>query len=158
MKRYIVIIGIMALVSYILGCGKKKDTLSQMQEPMSIEALSTVGSEAASVEASKVAVEQQKAAMPVDSGVTATPVNLEPLPPQVNYKPTITEIQTALKNAGLYTGLIDGKSGPMTKKAIQEFQKVKGLKVDGKVGPKTWSVLSVYLKPLADAQDSSKKR
>ncbi|MFA5146907.1 MAG: peptidoglycan-binding domain-containing protein [Candidatus Omnitrophota bacterium] len=55
------------------------------------------------------------------------------------------EIQTALKNAGLYTGAIDGKIGPKTKAAIEEFQKQKGLKVDGKVGPKTWAELEKYL-------------
>ncbi len=55
------------------------------------------------------------------------------------------QIQTALKNAGLYNGSIDGKIGPMTKKAVEEFQKMKGLKVDGKVGPMTWGELQKYL-------------
>jgi peptidoglycan hydrolase-like protein with peptidoglycan-binding domain len=55
------------------------------------------------------------------------------------------EIQTALKNAGLYTGAIDGKIGPKTKAAIMEFQRAKGLKVDGKVGPKTWAELEKLL-------------
>ncbi len=55
------------------------------------------------------------------------------------------DIQTALKNAGFYTGSVDGKLGPKTKKAVQEFQKAKGLKADGKVGPKTWAELEKYL-------------
>ncbi len=55
------------------------------------------------------------------------------------------EIQTALKNAGLYTGAIDGKIGPRTKMAIEEFQRAKGLKVDGIVGPRTWAELEKYL-------------
>jgi len=55
------------------------------------------------------------------------------------------EIQTALKNAGLYAGTIDGKTGPRTKKAILDFQKANGLKADGKVGPKTWAALEKYL-------------
>jgi murein L,D-transpeptidase YcbB/YkuD len=55
------------------------------------------------------------------------------------------EIQTALKNAGFYTGAIDGKVGPKTTAAIKEFQKAKALKVDGKVGPKTWAELEKYL-------------
>ena len=54
-------------------------------------------------------------------------------------------IQTALKNAGFYTGKIDGKIGPGTKKAIEAFQQSKSLKVDGKVGPKTWAALEPYL-------------
>ena len=55
------------------------------------------------------------------------------------------QIQTALKNLGLYNGKIDGKLGPGSKKAISEFQKQNGLKVDGKVGPKTWTALSTHL-------------
>ena len=55
------------------------------------------------------------------------------------------DIQKALKNAGFYTGAIDGKIGPKTKNAIVEFQKAKGLKADGKVGPKTWAALEKYL-------------
>ena len=63
------------------------------------------------------------------------------------------EIQTALKNLGLYTGKIDGKIGPGTKRAIEEFQKQNGLKADGKVGPKTWAALSTHL--TAAAADAS---
>jgi peptidoglycan hydrolase-like protein with peptidoglycan-binding domain len=55
------------------------------------------------------------------------------------------DIQTALKNSGFYTGAIDGKIGPKTKSAIMEFQKAKGLKPDGRVGPKTWAELEKYL-------------
>ncbi len=55
------------------------------------------------------------------------------------------KVQTALKNAGFYNGAIDGKFGPMSKKAVEEFQKSKGLKVDGKIGPKTWGELEKYL-------------
>jgi peptidoglycan hydrolase-like protein with peptidoglycan-binding domain len=55
------------------------------------------------------------------------------------------DIQRALTNAGFYSAAIDGKIGPRTKKAIEEFQKAKGLKADGKVGPKTWMELEKYL-------------
>ncbi len=55
------------------------------------------------------------------------------------------DIQRALKNAGFYAGSIDGKIGSRTKKAIADFQKAKGLKADGKVGPKTWAELEKYL-------------
>ena len=55
------------------------------------------------------------------------------------------EIQIALKNAGFYTGAIDGKIGPKTKEAISQFQKASGLKVDGKAGPKTWTELQKHL-------------
>ena len=75
--------------------------------------------------------------------------------PQVAEKPIVVvtqmaqdrnkEIQMALKNAGFYTGAIDGKIGPKSKQAILDFQKANGLKVDGKVGPKTWAALEKYL-------------
>ena len=55
------------------------------------------------------------------------------------------QIQTALKVAGLYNGNIDGKIGPATKRAIEQFQTQNSLKADGKVGPKTWAALERYL-------------
>lgn len=60
-------------------------------------------------------------------------------------KSTPKRIQTALKNAGYYTGSVDGKVGPQTKQAIKEFQRTHGLSVDGKVGSKTWAQLAQYL-------------
>ena len=51
----------------------------------------------------------------------------------------------ALANAGYYDGKIDGKIGSVSTKAIKEFQKDNGLKVDGIVGGQTWAKLSEYL-------------
>jgi peptidoglycan hydrolase-like protein with peptidoglycan-binding domain len=59
--------------------------------------------------------------------------------------PTKKDIQNALKNAGFYTGVVDGKFGLMTKKAVEKFQEANGLKADGKVGPNTWNKLKSYL-------------
>ncbi|MFH0764410.1 MAG: peptidoglycan-binding domain-containing protein [Candidatus Omnitrophota bacterium] len=56
----------------------------------------------------------------------------------------IKEIQACLKNAGFYKGEIDGVKGKGTKRAIKEFQSANGLTADGKVGPKTWELLSKY--------------
>jgi len=58
---------------------------------------------------------------------------------------TRKDIQSALKNAGFYSGDIDGKIGKNTKKAIREFQKTNGLTADGIVGPKTRDMLVEYL-------------
>ena len=63
---------------------------------------------------------------------------------------THKDIQLALKNAGFYNGTIDGKIGRNTKKAIKELQKANGLKADGKVGPKTKSLLLQYLTAKAE--------
>ena len=46
-------------------------------------------------------------------------------------------MQAELKRAGFYDGSIDGKIGPQTKMSIKAFQKSKGLKSDGIIGPKT---------------------
>ena len=58
---------------------------------------------------------------------------------------TAKEVQTALKNAGYYSGSIDGKIGPKTKEAIKAFQSENGLKVDGVVGSNTQRLLAEYL-------------
>ncbi|MCM8831568.1 MAG: peptidoglycan-binding protein [Candidatus Omnitrophica bacterium] len=73
-----------------------------------------------------------------------TSVKNQPLQNKIPDRPTIKDIQIALKNASLYNGKIDGIAGPKTKKAIEEFQAKNGLVVDGKVGPKTWEKLKIY--------------
>ena len=59
-------------------------------------------------------------------------------------RPGTREIQQALKNAGFYQGAVDGKMGAMTHEAIQEFQRINGLKDDGVVGKDTWAKLRAY--------------
>jgi hypothetical protein len=56
----------------------------------------------------------------------------------------VRDIQAALKNAGYYTGKVDGIKGKGTRRAIKDFQKANDLKADGIVGSKTWEVLSKY--------------
>jgi peptidoglycan hydrolase-like protein with peptidoglycan-binding domain len=147
MKKYLIILAVMVFSIYIFGCGKKEAALEEGQEQMTLETLATVNTTA-----------------PVAPAVQATPISqakLEPLPPAGPYKPTAAEIQTALKNAGFYTGEVDSKIGPKTKKALEEFQKANNLKADGKVGPKTWAALSKYLNPepsAATAAPAKKKR
>lgn len=60
-------------------------------------------------------------------------------------KATTKRVQRALKNAGFYTGELDGRMGPMTKQAIKDFQKANELTEDGKVGAKTWAKLGPHL-------------
>jgi len=139
MKKFVFITLALVMIIYLTGCGKKQQSLEEMQEPMSMEELGTLSTQA------KPAPEPN---IPAAQPAPVTETKLESLPPAGPYKPTAQEIQTALKNAGFYTGLIDGKLGPLSKKAIQEFQKANNLDSDGKVGLKTWGVLSQYLNPL----------
>lgn len=54
--------------------------------------------------------------------------------------PSVLELQTALKTIGLYTGVLDGKSGRLTVAAVKAFQTAHPpLVVDGRPGPKTWA-------------------
>jgi len=63
----------------------------------------------------------------------------------VTGQPTVKQIQTALKNAGFDPGSTDGQMGRKTLQAVRDFQKANDLSVDGKVGKRTWAVLSLYL-------------
>ncbi len=151
---------LLTVTVFAAGCAAKKSN-----EQSSIAG---TGFDSATVPATtteELAQLPQAGAVAQQAGVEALPVEASPVtlnsqlasPSDVAY-PSSTksftheqEIQTALKNLGLYTGKIDGKIGPGTKRAIEEFQKQNGLKVDGKVGPKTWSALSQHLTASADA-------
>ena len=58
---------------------------------------------------------------------------------------SVKDIQMALEKTGFYQGKVDGVAGAKTEKAIRDFQKSKGLKVDGKVGRETSKYLQRYL-------------
>ena len=148
MKKYFVIFAVAVFSIYMFGC--KKHAAQESQEPMSMEAMSTINTNAPAAPAA-TATQMQ----PVAPAATE---KLEPLPPSGPFKPTAKEIQTALKNANYYTGTIDGKIGPGTKKAIEEFQKANGLTPDGKVGSKTWTLLSTFLNPASTQAPATKKR
>lgn len=63
--------------------------------------------------------------------------------------PEIKKLQSSLNsliNAGL---IVDGISGPATKKAIKKFQSIMGLVVDGIAGKNTWEAIqAIYAKSL----------
>lgn len=139
MKRLLSFAVVVLVLVALSGCGKRQE-MEELQ-PITMESLSTVTG-------STVAVPDFK-----DQEIKATaPVTKEsfPLPPQGPYKPSANEIQIALKNAGFYTGSVDGKIGPKSKKAIEDFQSANGLKVDGKVGAKTWEAMGKYLSVAAE--------
>lgn len=52
-------------------------------------------------------------------------------------RPAVAALQTALAGRGLYSGFVDGVRGPLTRAAILDFQRRRGLAVDGIAGPRT---------------------
>ncbi len=54
----------------------------------------------------------------------------------------VSNLQTLLRNAGFYTGTVDGDFGEGTEKALIEYQKASGLTADGVAGSKTITLLS----------------
>ena len=55
--------------------------------------------------------------------------------------PEIERIQIKLKELGHYQGSLDGDFGGGTLRAVKAYQRYRGLKVDGIVGPETWASL-----------------
>jgi peptidoglycan hydrolase-like protein with peptidoglycan-binding domain len=53
------------------------------------------------------------------------------------------EIQLRLNELGYNCGVVDGKIGPITRKAIMKFQRDNNLEVDGNVGPITFKKLGL---------------
>ncbi len=102
-----------------------------------------------------IAAESQTAA----PAASETTINTETATPQIQVPetPSKKDIQAALKNAGFYQGDLDGKFGPKTKKAVEDFQATNQLKVDGKVGPNTWEKLKNYYTPTEESEASQPK-
>ena len=119
---------VVAVLSFVFGCRQKPQEVSVVPS-LKEEAVPSVQLEAVSV----------PPAAPVQAPEAVSEVAAE------SSAPSIEQIQTALKNAGLYEGSVDGKSGPKTTKAIEVFQEQNNLKVDGKVGLKTWGKLKEHL-------------
>jgi Ca-activated chloride channel family protein len=55
----------------------------------------------------------------------------------------VERLQTTLKQAGVYKGAVDGVYGPDVVEAVKEFQKTKGLAVDGIAGTTTLQTLGI---------------
>ncbi|MFH1578285.1 MAG: peptidoglycan-binding domain-containing protein [Candidatus Omnitrophota bacterium] len=66
------------------------------------------------------------------------------------YYSFIILIQTALRNAGFESGLIDGKLGNRTRNALSQFQGENKLFAHGHIDKPTWVALREYLHTKAD--------
>ena len=54
----------------------------------------------------------------------------------------VKNVQNLLKEQKFYIGTVNGVFDQKTEQAVRKFQKSKGLKVDGIIGPKTLATLS----------------
>jgi hypothetical protein len=53
----------------------------------------------------------------------------------------VRQMQEQLKRAGFNPGPLDGKFGPLTERAVRNFQQARNLETDGVAGPKTMGAL-----------------
>lgn len=152
MNKVLVFIVMMSLAFAFSGCQKSQ----QPKDEYAVEDVEIVGSEetqAAKTQVGSEVTDSQNS----DALKTAVQPVVDVTVPIVELVKTNENIQKALAAAGFYTGQIDGKIGPKSKLAIKEFQKAKGLVVDGVVGSKTWNELKQYLinKPETDTNTLS---
>jgi len=124
---------VFVLLASLTGCLKKTSDENASMEPAVTE---ETGAGAAATDTVQGSEAMQAKSVSVEPAVSKA-ATLE--------KPSVQDIQQALKNANLYKGKIDGILGPNTRKAIESFQSQNGLRTDGKVGPKTWQKLKEYL-------------
>jgi hypothetical protein len=141
--------GIVGAGLALAGCGgtRQARTVGRLQSQVGVLEERVARLEQASVGWAAAAPSSAAAApveaIPVEAPVAAASAHSQRGSPWV--APSTRDIQQALKNAGFYQGALDGKRGPLTRQAILEFQRVNGLAVDGRVGPKTWSKLHAFL-------------
>ena len=141
----------------LTGCAKKSteqasitgtgfDSSTSTEELAQLPQASTSSSQQAGVEVLPIETSPITQGIPPIAGPASTRNAVAAISTAISGSLTRDQqIQTALKAAGLYNGSIDGKIGPATKRAIEQFQTQNNLKADGKVGPQTWAALEKYL-------------
>lgn len=157
-------LSLLIIVFAVSGCAKKSteqasitgtgfDSSTSTEELAQLPQASTASSQQGGVEVLPIETSPITQGVPPIAGPTSVRAGFRSTQTQAALSTSTTtaaltheqQIQTALKNAGLYNGAIDGKIGPATKRAIEQFQSSNNLKVDGKVGSKTWVALERYL-------------
>lgn len=146
------VIGV-ALAFILSGCagGRTRQELARLQSQVGLLDERVIQLERASASWGGVSSDTMGEAMTETATPSLSSASTEKSPSarqqpstKISVKPSTTEIQQALKNAGFYQGAMDGKMGPMTREAIKELQRVHGLSDDGVVGRQTWAKLKAY--------------
>jgi len=149
-KSFVYCVAAIAAVFFISGCStvpkKFREEVSGIKSRVDNLESKVENVEAKQQETARVTSEQGQAIeeIKVAKETHEAKTNISIKPREFKSRGRIKEIQACLKNAGFYNGRIDGVKGKGTRKAIREFQKANGLKVDGIVGSKTWELLSKY--------------
>ncbi|QSQ19981.1 peptidoglycan-binding protein [Pyxidicoccus parkwayensis] len=73
--------------------------------------------------------------------ITGLAAKGDPILQQGSSGSAVVELQRLLTAAGFSPGAADGDFGAKTKAAVMDFQRARGLSVDGIVGPATWAAL-----------------
>lgn len=161
-KRFLYGILALFLIVAISGCGTAKKKVNLTEEVGAIKTkLDTVEAKLDTVEsrqadAERMASEQAQTLEELKSRRSAASSNIS-VSQTRKFRSTerVKDIQVCLKNAGFYTGKIDGRKGRGTRRAIRAFQRQNGLHVDGVVGPRTWELLSKYMNEAAAPQQAA---
>ena len=148
-KSFVFVVVAITAMFFISGCEtvpkKFKEEVAGIKSRVDSLETKVEGVEAKQQETERTAGEQAQALEEMKTAKAGRETtNISVRPREFKSRGHVKEIQTRLKNAGFYTGKINGVKNKRTRKAIREFQKANGLKADGVVGPKTWELLSKY--------------
>lgn len=150
-RKSLVCISIAILAAFVIsGCGtsQKKVQSEVVGIKTRVETIESrlEGVESKQAEAERTTAEQAQALEDLRAaGASQAKTNISVKSRDGMYSGRMKDIQQALKNAGYYSGKVDGIKGKGTRRAIKDFQKSNGLKADGVVGSKTWDLLRVHL-------------
>ena len=146
-KKQAVVMVLAAAVIMVSGCAtaRKQKDLEMQGLRNQVSALETQ-LQSKDEEISGLKTELDRAVQEALSKETVAPQpGVKKVIPEVKSRPTVKQIQIALRNAGYSPGAIDGKMGRQTRDAVRAFQRENNLAVDGRVGKRTWNLLRKYL-------------
>jgi len=149
LRKSFVLIAVVCLAAFIVsGCSTPRKKLNEEITGIKTR-VDTLETRVEGVEVKQAEVDKAVAEAPKTATVTEpswpADTNFTAKSGLTTSKVDIKDTQTALKNAGYYSGKVDGVKGRNTKRAIKAFQRDHGLVSDGVTGKKTWDLLSKYL-------------
>ncbi len=143
-KKGLVVLAVLAFALTLNGCATAKKKQAEELESCKNQ-LTMLESQVQSRDEEIDSLRDQLSKIQEKTGSDTSSGSKKRVVPEVKSRPNIKQIQTALNNAGYNSGAIDGKMGNSTIEAIKAFQRDNKLRVDGKVGKRTWSLLRTYL-------------